>query len=237
MFFYRFNSKTGEFCQRECSIQKNGQKWLSLIMKNEHNYNVVCDIRKDELNYVNAPSCTMARSSDDYILITEQDNLSYAVTRLREYIQLEANTLLNSVKILNQQLQENTRIKYLYRDSQNFKEYYETVIPGKITKKDIDTIISCLKDGEYFIPNQIGLPGEPGIENYPLSSYDSCYFELSKDSFSFTQLQPEIDITIPQLITNFLNAKNNWEEYEFEEEEEEEEEENDNLQKPIPFPN
>lgn len=50
---------------------------------------------------------------------------------------------------------KNTRISYLYRDASNYKRPNEVIVQGTFTSKQIDTIISCLDEGEYFIPDQI----------------------------------------------------------------------------------
>lgn len=52
----------------------------------------------------------------------------------------------------------NTKISYLYRDASNYKAYNEVIIKGKISPEQINQIMECLDDGEYFIPCQIGFP-------------------------------------------------------------------------------
>lgn len=52
----------------------------------------------------------------------------------------------------------NTCISYLYRDACNYKIHNEVIINGVLTSAQIDSIMDCLLDGEYFIPSQVGLP-------------------------------------------------------------------------------
>lgn len=49
----------------------------------------------------------------------------------------------------------NTRIHYLYRDASNYKVSNEITVPGTFTEEQIDAIIGCLMDGEYFIPSDV----------------------------------------------------------------------------------
>ena len=52
----------------------------------------------------------------------------------------------------------NTKIKYMYRDADNYKDFTTVVVSGKITKEQIERIMAKLEDGENFIPEQLGLP-------------------------------------------------------------------------------
>lgn len=52
----------------------------------------------------------------------------------------------------------NTKIHYLYRDADNYKVHNSCVIKGVLTPEQINVILSCCDAGEYFIPNQVGLP-------------------------------------------------------------------------------
>jgi len=48
----------------------------------------------------------------------------------------------------------NSKIIYLYRDSANYKTYYEYIISGKLTKQDLQPY---LLQQEFFIPSELGL--------------------------------------------------------------------------------
>lgn len=49
----------------------------------------------------------------------------------------------------------NTQISYLYRDAHNYKKHNKVILPGTFTDKQIQAIIGCLSDGEYFIPSEM----------------------------------------------------------------------------------
>ena len=51
----------------------------------------------------------------------------------------------------------NTEILYSYRDASNYKTHRYEILEGKINNEQIYAIISCLEDGELFIPSQVGL--------------------------------------------------------------------------------
>ena len=42
----------------------------------------------------------------------------------------------------------NTKIKYMYRDADNYKDFTTVVVSGKITKEQIERIMDKLEDGE-----------------------------------------------------------------------------------------
>lgn len=101
----------------------------------------------------------------------------------------------------------NTRISYLYRDASNFKQHNNVVVPGTFTQEQIETIISCLDEGEYFIPVQVGFP-EKRFES--ITEDDHCWFELNRDGFEETDAEASIDMTPDEVVAKFLEAKGNW---------------------------
>lgn len=105
----------------------------------------------------------------------------------------------------------NTRISYLYRDASNYKMQNAAVVFGSISEDQIGIIIDCLDGGEYFIPNQVGLPEERFAE---WTEDDHCWFELHSDGFTATREEPGVDMSIDELIGKFLEAKGNWREIE-----------------------
>lgn len=67
----------------------------------------------------------------------------------------------------------NTKIEYLYRDASNWKRWNTVIVKGVITTEQVGVIMDCLHDGEYFIPQQIGLP-EVRFETQ--NEDDHCWF-------------------------------------------------------------
>ena len=104
---------------------------------------------------------------------------------------------------------QNTKIGYLYRDASNYKKWNEVVIRGSISPEQIDIIIGCL-DGElYFIPRQVGLSEERFDE---ITAADHAWFELERESFEPTDHAATEDISVSDLVENFIKSKNNWDE-------------------------
>lgn len=110
----------------------------------------------------------------------------------------------------------NTHISYLYRDACNYKVHNEAIIRGELSAQQIDVIMGCLNDGEYFIPSQVGLPEE---RFGSFTEDDHYWFELARDGFSPVKEDATVDITPDELVQKFTEAKNNWHEVEFMQEE------------------
>lgn len=102
----------------------------------------------------------------------------------------------------------NTRIHYLYRDANNYKQSQTVVIAGVLTFAEIK---DALQDGEHFIPSQVGLPdpqllwGEDGY-SFP-SEDDHVYCELTEEDFEFTNNCPTELLTAEDVREGFSLAK------------------------------
>lgn len=103
----------------------------------------------------------------------------------------------------------NTRIDFLYRDAANYKFPQHAVISGGITEAQIQTILGCLNEGEYFIPSQVGLPCSYAFPYEP-SDDDHPFCELNAESFHETFAPAQVEITADELVAKFLAAKDNW---------------------------
>lgn len=106
---------------------------------------------------------------------------------------------------------KNTRIEYLYRDASNYKQRNECVIRGIVNETGVDAIIASLDDGEYFIPQAVGLP-ETRFPTW--SEDDHSYFELDKASFTPTDAEPTVDIDAETLVARFKAAAGHWQDFE-----------------------
>lgn len=106
----------------------------------------------------------------------------------------------------------NTKIKYLYRDADNYKVYNVCVISGTLTQEQRQIIRDCLDMGEFFIPSAVGLP-----ENrFPdITEADHCWFETCEDPFEDTVAEPTVGTTADELVAAFQRCKNNWPESEW----------------------
>ncbi len=101
----------------------------------------------------------------------------------------------------------NTHISYLYRDACNYKVHNEAIIRGELSAQQIDVIMGCLNDGEYFIPSQVELPEE---RFGSFTEDDHCWFELTRGGFSSVKEDATVDISADELVKRFMKAKNNW---------------------------
>ena len=104
---------------------------------------------------------------------------------------------------------KNTKIGYLYRDASNYKKWNEVVIRGSISPEQIGIIIGCLDDELHFIPRQVGLP-EERFEK--ITEDDHAWFELESEGIEPTDHAATEDISVLELVENFIKAKNNWDE-------------------------
>lgn len=107
---------------------------------------------------------------------------------------------------------KNTKISYLYRDAENNHVHNECVVKGCITKEMKASILDCLDMGEYFIPEQVGLPERTLIdEGYDYdATIDHPWFELGSNCFEETEDAPTVDMTAQQLVAKFLERRGNW---------------------------
>lgn len=102
----------------------------------------------------------------------------------------------------------NTKIEYLYRDADNYKAYNSCVISGELTQDQIDTLVDCLMDGEYFVPRMVGLP-EKKFETYAPET-DHPYFELDENCFTPTDAAATVRVTAAELVDSFMKQKGKW---------------------------
>ena len=101
----------------------------------------------------------------------------------------------------------NTLVEYLYRDACNYKNWNRVVVKGSITPEQIDTIMDCLIDGEYFIPNMVGLDEEKFSD---WTEDDVDFFEIHRTNFTPTKCKPSVNMTVAELVSKFQIAKGHW---------------------------
>lgn len=99
------------------------------------------------------------------------------------------------------ELTPNTKIGYMYRDAANYKVWNECVIEGTLTEEQIQKILACRYEGEWFIPHMVGLKETQfGDWNEEL---DHPYFELYDHSFEEVYLSPTIHVKPAELTSAF----------------------------------
>lgn len=102
----------------------------------------------------------------------------------------------------------NTRIDYLYRDSSNYKSYQYVILNGQLDREQIETILGCLFDGEYFIPEYLDFPADRNWDFNP--EVDDAFWELDRADFTDTDKEPNIDLTPEQVVNQFRKLKDEW---------------------------
>ena len=107
----------------------------------------------------------------------------------------------------------NTKIRYLYRDADNYKVFNECIVQGEISEEQVCKILDCCDMGEYFIPSQVGMP-ERKFDEYDTEA-DHCWFELNKDGFEYTDQPADISLTARQLAENFASCGGQWQDTEY----------------------
>lgn len=107
-------------------------------------------------------------------------------------------------------LYKSTSIEYLYADGSNYKTFNKIIVPGRYTAEQIDTIIKCLNEEQWFIPSKIGFPEEK-IDDVEIED-DYPWFELNVWDFKDSTKPPQIDKSPEEVVDLFLAAKGHWEE-------------------------
>ena len=101
----------------------------------------------------------------------------------------------------------NTNFGFLYRDGCNYKKWNEVILSGCLTSNQKSDIISTLNDGEYFIPEQIGLP----VERFgAITEDDHCWCELALEDINDTNDPPTIEMTAEELYRRFMETDGEW---------------------------
>lgn len=103
---------------------------------------------------------------------------------------------------------KNTRIDYLYRDASNYKKPNMVIVSGSISEEQQRIIMSCLDEGEYFIPHLVGLP-EIRFDAYSMTD-DHPWFELHEGAFSETTELPTVSGSAEELVKAFQARRGLW---------------------------
>jgi len=137
-------------------------------------------------------------------------NVFGCVEKSKYRLHMNYNTFQNMI-VKNELVPDtmNTKISYLYRDSDNYKVHNECVVSGTLTEDQIETILDCLDEGEYFIPGRVGLPENKFDET---TEADHDFFELGQYSFEQTKETPTAFVTAELLVELFKKCKDNWQE-------------------------
>lgn len=97
----------------------------------------------------------------------------------------------------------NTKIEYMYRDSNNFKKTETIIVRGELT---FAQIANHLTEGGGFTPEDVGLP-HPGekLPTFPDDS-DHPWCELTSEDITPTKKPPTIDMSATELLDLLIQA-------------------------------
>lgn len=84
----------------------------------------------------------------------------------------------------------NTKISYMYRDADNYKQHEEVIIEGTISDEDKKFILNKRDDGSYFIPSQVGLDDLQEKMYSPIGYSDHVWHELHEEDIILTEDDP-----------------------------------------------
>lgn len=154
----------------------------------------------------------MANEASDEIWDDDKKNGTSGILKLCDQLADKIHAYLdsaNSSKIQNTDISssKNTKIHYLYRDASNYKKPNSIVVPGRYTEEQIQTIISCLNEGQWFVPHKVGFPEEKFEDE---TEADHPWFELYACDFEETSESPQLEKTPDEIVQLFLQAKDNW---------------------------
>lgn len=168
---------------------------------NEYEYvnlGITRDSDTDEPNIYLKPGIHQAYNVFD--METDEDFRSLTAEEEEEVFAFAENAL-------REDSEKNTKFEYMYRDADNYKLWKTVVAKGVLSPEQIGEIIDSLSDGEFFLPEKVGLSplsfedGETEADHPWHTLYDSMISE--------TEERPTISMTAAELHDRFVTAK--WE--------------------------
>ena len=99
----------------------------------------------------------------------------------------------------------NTLFDYIYRDGSNYKQHGSYVAEGTLTEKETEELWKCLSDGEYFIPEQVGIPA---VRFEDANEDDHCWHELQ--DVTRTGRKADGKKSVHEILDAFRSARGNW---------------------------
>jgi len=114
--------------------------------------------------------------------------------------------------------------EYLYRDAGNYKAWGELLLEGDLSETEIARMKAIFQDGEFFIPEQIGIPSLceqlwQACQSDPSDELDHVWHEFSTMRAAcardFERLEPwgkaaELLIRIEKVVAWDLSRSPNW---------------------------
>jgi hypothetical protein len=99
----------------------------------------------------------------------------------------------------------NTRLDYMYRDADNYKQNTHVVMAGALTIEQAVAIVDGLGEDDGFVPSGVGLPDlqEQMVTDWDEQS-DHPYHEIT--GISLTVATPTVEMTAAEFIVLFAAA-------------------------------
>ena len=99
----------------------------------------------------------------------------------------------------------NTRLVYMYRDADNYKQIADVVMPGAITLDQAVAVMDGLDDDGGFVPSAVGLHD---LQVQMVTDWDDQvdhpYHEI--EGISLTDVKPDVELTASEFVVNFAAA-------------------------------
>lgn len=201
----------------DCSYAKDNL-WKLMVSCDT---NVVASLRKDGENFTfNFSTNSLWVANHRLKAKSLSDAMKNVELVVREAYEKELVDFREKVKSLEAKLlcmrtsadegarQLNSVINYLYRDAANYKIHNRCVINGLLSKEQQETILSCLDDGEFFLPQLVGMP-EKRFDEWDEED-DHLFFEMDAGAFETTDKACDIQTTPDELTARFQARKDNW---------------------------
>jgi hypothetical protein len=99
----------------------------------------------------------------------------------------------------------NTRVEYVYRDADNYKQFASVVLMGEITPEERARIAAGLDGSECFIPSQVGLEDlQPRMPFFPNPDSDHVWHELDTSlGITLVDYPPTEDLDVHVFASKF----------------------------------
>jgi len=101
----------------------------------------------------------------------------------------------------------NTKLEYMYRDADNYKESETVIFSGKLTRVQIKNIFGNCEGDNTFIPQQVGLePLYPRLQRFDSKDWDVDHPWHELLSIEPTKEEPTSEVTATEFYQKFMNV-------------------------------
>lgn len=106
----------------------------------------------------------------------------------------------------------NTVLTFMYRDGANYKTHNSAVLDGEMDQSQVLRVLACLDEGEFFIPERVGIRASRWNEYN--EQFDHVWCTLYEGDMQDVTDQPtDCGITPEELVRRFELMKGRWEEH------------------------